>query len=672
LKKVASAAEARKNEAKKRSLHGVNEHFELNFDDASASAVVFQRAGIMNKVCIRSSITNDFGRLSHVKKISQKTDIEIMPYIINRMNIFTQIHALLTSAERQRAWVLFALMIMGMLLETLGIGLIVPAITLMMQDDLVARYPVMASILNFLGKSTQTELIVTAMLGLVGVYFVKNLFLAFLIWRQTQFSFDVQANLSQRLFACYLRQPYTFHLQRNSAQLLRNVTGEVSGFTAVLTSALMLFTEIMVLVGVAVLLLFVEPLGALIVVVVLGGAAWGFHRVTRERISYWGVERQLHDGLCIQHLQQGLGGVKDVKLFGRESDFLALFQAHNSKSARVSKLQATFQNFPRLMFELLAVTGLAILVLSMLIQGRDMMNIIPTLGLFAAAAFRLMPSINRVLSSVQSLRYRIPVVNTLYEELQLISPEPVSQQTHRVDVFKKELRLRAISYYYPASTLPALDGITISIKEGESVGLIGVSGSGKSTLVDLILGLLTPSAGVVEVDGHDIQQGLRQWQDQIGYVPQSIYLTDDTLRRNVAFGLPNEQIDDLAVQRAIKAAQLEEFVADLPEGLETVVGERGIRLSGGQRQRIGIARALYHDPAVLVLDEATSSLDGETESVVMEAVSALQGSKTIIVVAHRLSTVEKCDRLFRLERGKVVAEGTPGEILSFQNSDFSG
>lgn len=595
-----------------------------------------------------------------------------MSHSTHRMNIFTKSHALLTSAERRRALVLFALMIVGMLLETLGVGLVIPAITVMMQGDLVARYPVMASILSFLGKPSQTELIVTVMLGLVGVYLVKNLFLAFLFWRQTQFSFDVQANLSQRLFASYLRQPYTFHLQRNSAELLRNVTGEVSVFTAVLTSSLMLFTELMVLLGIAVLLLFVEPLGALIVAVVLGGSAWGFHRMTRERISRWGVERQLHDGLRIQHLQQGLGGAKDVKLLGRESEFLAQFKIHNVKSARVWKLQTTFQNFPRLMFELLAVTGLGILVLSMLVQGRDMTSIVPTLGLFAAAAFRLMPSINRVLSSVQALRYRLPVVNTLYEELKLFSPEPASQQTNRTEVFKNELRLSAISYYYPASTLPALDGITISIREGESVGLIGVSGSGKSTLVDLILGLLTPRAGLVEVDGHDIQQGMRQWQDQIGYVPQSIYLTDDTLRRNVAFGLPNEQIDDLAVQRAIKAAQLEEFIADLPEGLETVVGERGIRLSGGQRQRIGIARALYHDPAVLVLDEATSSLDGETEHVVMEAVTALQGSKTIIVVAHRLSTVEKCDRLFRLERGKVVAEGPPGEILSFQNVDFSG
>ena len=587
------------------------------------------------------------------------------------MTNFSKIRALLTPVERRGAMALLPLMMVGMLLETLGIGLIIPAITLMMQGDLVARYPAIASILGFLGKASQAELITAVMLGLVGVYLVKNIFLAFLIWRQTNFVFDVQANLSQRLFTTYLRQPYTFHLQRNSAQLFRNVTGEVSIFTEVMTSALMLFTELMVLVGIAILLFLVEPLGALIVVVMLGGTAWSFHRMTRERISRWGVERQLHDGLRIQHLQQGLGGAKDVKLLGRESDFLEQYHTHNIKSARARKLQSALQNFPRLMFEFLAVIGLAILVISMLNQGRDMTSIIPTLGLFAAAAFRLMPSVNRVLASVQALRYSLPVVDTLYEEIKLISPEPVSQQTSSPEIFKNELSLTNVTYQYPGATSEALDGISINIRKGESIGLIGSSGSGKSTLVDVILGLLAPSGGRVEVDGHDIQQDLRQWQDQIGYVPQSIYLTDDTLRRNVAFGLPNEQIDDLAVQRAIKAAQLEEFVSALSEGLETVVGERGVRLSGGQRQRIGVARALYHDPAVLVLDEATSALDGATERGVMEAVTALQGSKTIIVVAHRLSTVEHCDRLFRLEHGKVVDEGTLEKILSSQKSGFA-
>jgi ABC-type multidrug transport system fused ATPase/permease subunit len=299
----------------------------------------------------------------------------------------------------------------------------------------------------------------------------------------------------------------------------------------------------------------------------------------------------------------------------------------------------------------------------MLGRGVELTSIVPTLGLFAAAAFRLMPSVSRVLASVQAVRYAMPVINTLHEELKLAAPEPAIRTTDQGRRFYREIRLTDVAYSYPGADTPALHGLTLAIKKGESVGFIGSSGSGKSTLVDVILGLLPPSNGSVLVDGQDIQEQLRTWQDQIGYVPQSIYLTDDTLRRNVAFGIPDEHIDDAAVQRAIRDAQLEEFVGGLPNGVESIVGERGIRLSGGQRQRIGIARALYHDPSVLVMDEATSALDATTESGVMEAVTALRGSKTILIVAHRLTTVGQCDRIYRLESGTVVAEGVPAKML---------
>jgi len=377
----------------------------------------------------------------------------------------------------------------------------------------------------------------------------------------------------------------------------------------------------------------------------------------------WGKVRQHHEGLRIQHLQQGLGGAKDVKLLGREGDFLAQYHLHHAQSARVGELQSTLQQLPRLWLELLAVGGLALLVFVMLGRGVELTSIVPTLGLFAAAAFRLMPSVSRVLASVQAVRYAMPVINTLHEELKLAAPEPAIRTTDQGRRFYREIRLTDVAYSYPGADTPALHGLTLAIKKGESVGFIGSSGSGKSTLVDVILGLLPPSNGSVLVDGQDIQEQLRTWQDQIGYVPQSIYLTDDTLRRNVAFGIPDEHIDDAAVQRAIRDAQLEEFVGGLPNGVESIVGERGIRLSGGQRQRIGIARALYHDPSVLVMDEATSALDATTESGVMEAVTALRGSKTILIVAHRLTTVGQCDRIYRLESGTVVAEGVPAKML---------
>lgn len=573
-----------------------------------------------------------------------------------------KIWGLLPSAERRNAMVLLSLMIIGMLLETLGVGLVIPALALLTQSDLAHSYPALKPTLQALGNPSQKTLVIGGMLLLVGVYLIKALFLAFLAWRQTRFSFGVQIQLSQRLFTVYLRQPYTFHLQRNSAQLLRNVTGEVGTFTGAITSIQTILTECLVLLGIATLLLLVEPLGVLIVGLLFGGAAWGFHHSTRTHITRWGQVRLHHDGLRIQAVLQGLGGVKDVKLLGREGDFLAQHSMHSTQSARVGQFRATLQQLPRLWLELVAVAGMALLVLSMLAQERDIASVVPTLGLFAVAAFRLMPSVNRVLGAVQTLRYSLAPINTLYEELKLAEPGPT---VHNIDgtAFQHDICLIDINYTYPNSAAPILNSLSITIQKGESVGFIGPSGSGKSTLVDVILGLLPPSAGQVVVDGQDIQQNLRHWQNQIGYVPQSIYLTDDTLRRNVAFGIPNEQIDDAAIQRAIQAAQLDGFVASLPDGLETLVGERGIRLSGGQRQRIGIARALYHDPAVLVLDEATSSLDTATESDVMQAVTTLQGTKTIIMVAHRLSTVKQCDRLYQLGQGRVTVELSPSAML---------
>jgi len=588
------------------------------------------------------------------------------------MVTFAKFYNLHIFSERTSALVLLGLMLIGMILETLGVGLVVPTIALLMQDDIGARYPAIAPILEALGNPNQKTLVVGAMLGITGGYLVKNSFLGFLAWRQMRFAFRVQANVSQRLFATYLRQPYTFHLQRNSAQMIRNVIGEVSLFThKCLLPAMLLVTEALVMIGLVSLLLFIEPLGTVVAVSLLGFAAWTFHKSTRARIVRWGKERQDLEGLRIQHLQQGFGGAKDIRILGREDEFLAQFNTRNLRTARVAQYQATLSQLPRLWLELTAVMGLATLVLTMLAQGKELVSIMPTLGVFAAAAFRLLPSVNRVLGAVQSLRWGLPVINVLHEELKLEVPEPEITSDRDAAVFQQEARLVDVCYSYPGAVKPAVKGLSLTVKKGESVGIIGPSGSGKSTVVDLMLGLLTPDAGQMVVDGRDNQKDMRLWQDQIGYVPQSIYLTDDSLRRNVAFGVPENEIDDGAVRRAIEAAQLEQFVDGLSERYETFVGEHGIRLSGGQRQRIGIARALYHDPAILVLDEATSSLDTKTEREVMQAVTALQGNKTILIVAHRLSTVEKCDRLYRLDHGKVVEEGSPGEMLLSQSAAAS-
>jgi ABC-type multidrug transport system fused ATPase/permease subunit len=578
------------------------------------------------------------------------------------MSLIASLWRILTPAERRGAGVLSVLMLVGMLLEALGTGLIVPALDVMTSPDLSVTSPALVRWIPAVTRGTRPQLVITGMALLVVAYGVKAAFLAVLAFRQSRFAYGTQASLSERLFRGYLHQPWTFHLQRNSAQLLRNATTEVSNFTAVVQGAMTTAAEGSVVVGLAVLILAVEPLAALLVIANVALASWIFYRVTRARLLRWGETRLRHEGLRIQHLQQGLGGVKDVKVLGREDAFVAQYSEHNLATARATERQFTLQQLPRLWLEFLAIVGLALLVSVMLAQGRPIERLLPTLGLFGAAAFRLMPSAVRIMVAVQTMRFCRPVIHTLADEIALIDVPRSAEAAAAPLRFAAEIALAGVTFTYPGAAAPALRDVTLAIPRGASIGFVGGSGAGKSTLVDVILGLLTPQAGTIRADGVDIQTNLRGWQDQIGYVPQSIYLTDDSLRRNVAFGIPEAAIDEAAVRRAIAAAQLEGFVASLPHGLDTTVGERGVQLSGGQRQRIGIARALYHDPALLVLDEATSALDGATEHGVMEAVRALHGTKTVLIVAHRLSTIAHCDRLYRMAEGRIVEQGVPAAL----------
>lgn len=571
----------------------------------------------------------------------------------------------LTPAERRHAGVELVLSIFGMFLETLGIGMIIPAMVLLTRNNLASSYPALQPVLDFLGNPTQTQLIIGGMSALALVFIVKNTYLGFLVWSQNRFTYRVMTRLSETLFATYLRQPYVFHLRSNTAFLIRNSARDVTQLAqGGLRPMMILVTEFLMLFGIAILLFVAEPLGALAVILTIGPAAWAFQAFTRNRVTRWGLERREHDGQKSKHLMQGLSGVKDIKILGREAEFLQRYKMHNRAAATAAEVQATLMQLPRLGLELLAVLGLVVLVLTMLLRGRELATLLPILGVFAAAAFRILPSMNKILTAAQSIRFTIPVVKGLYPELQLVSV-PV-QPRQMIDAFRRDICVKQVTYSYADTPKPALVNLSLTIRKGETVGIIGPSGSGKSTAIDVLLGLLSPDDGQVLVDGKDIQENMRGWQDQIGYVPQSIYLTDDTLLNNVALGVSEKEIDHDAVDRALAASQLQEFVDSLPEGLDTVVGERGVRLSGGQRQRIGIARALYHDPTVLVLDEATSALDNATEREVMRAVTALHGTKTIVIIAHRLTTVESCDRLYVLRDGRVVTEGAPDVVLEQQ------
>jgi ATP-binding cassette, subfamily B, bacterial PglK len=579
------------------------------------------------------------------------------------MFFFSKLWKLIPEEQHLRFFLVIILMFIGMLIETLSVSLVIPAIAVLTQDDLLIQYPLMAPVLQYFDNPSDKQIVLLGLVALIGVYVIKALFLGVLAWKQMRFVYGVQAGLSYRLFSTYLRQPYAFHLQRNSAQLINNTVTEVNMFTqSVLISGMTLITESLVMIGIIALLMVIEPLGAMVITCLLGVLGFLFIRLTKKYLLHWGVMRQRFDESRIKHLQQGFGGVKDMKLLGREEEFLAQYKMHNDGSAHVSWKQKTVGQFPRLWLELLAVTAISMLVMIMISEGKDLDEILPVMALFAAAAFRLLPSANRILIAIQSVRYALPVIHTLsadiQEEIKTLSSEESSTFS-----FEKDLILDEVCFKYTNSGERILSKINMIIPRGSFIGIIGGSGAGKSTLVDLILGLLKPSSGSIKVDGIDIQKKLRCWQDSIGYVPQEIFLTDDTLRRNIAFGLRDDQIDEQAVSRAVSAAQLEQFVRGLSDGLDTNVGERGVRLSGGQRQRIGIARALYHNPAVLVLDEATSSLDCKTENGVMDSVSFLHGKKTIVIVAHRLSTVENCDFLFRLEKGEMVDQGESLGVL---------
>lgn len=581
------------------------------------------------------------------------------------INTFTKLWDLLTSTERRDAVVLLNLMFVGMVLETFGIGLVIPALTLMTQADFVQRYPVLLPAYEAMGRPSQRELVLIGVAALIAVYVIKTGFLSWLCWRQMQFVYKLQADLSNRLFAGYLGQEYEFHLLRNSAQLIRNAMGEVNLLTQNgVLQALILLSEALVIIGIFSLLVYVEPLGAMLAVSTLGLAGWAFYHYTRIPVLKWGERRQYHEGMRIQHLQQGLGGVKAVKLFGRESEFVERYRNHTDEAAEVGMRAHTLQLLPRLMLEFLAVVALGLLVLVLITKGRPLDMLLPTIGVFAAAAFRILPSVNRIVGALQVVRFTLPVVDTITAEMANIRPQisKVSSGPQKME-FRRALTLDRVSYRYPQANSMALQDVSLVIEVGTSVGFIGSSGAGKSTLIDVVLGLLSPSSGRVCVDGVDIAGDLNKWQGIVGYVPQSIYLTDDSLRRNIAFGVPDTEIDDDAVLRALRAAQLDQFVLEMPDGLATNVGERGVRLSGGQLQRIGIARALYHDPQVLVLDEATSALDAATEKGVMDAVKALHGRKTVLIVAHRLSTVRICDYVYRLDSGRIAESGPPSNVI---------
>jgi ABC-type multidrug transport system fused ATPase/permease subunit len=567
---------------------------------------------------------------------------------------------ILERKDKFRLSISLVLILIGTVMEMASLGLVIPVVQAVVSGDKRSEYGWLPERLQEVSYGSFVQLL---MLSLVVMFLLKNAFLLLSNYYQQRAQLSINNRVVQRLFETYLRQPYEFHLTNSSSMLVRNVQ-EYSG--AVVSNGvgpmLLLLTDVVTGVGLVAILFLVQPVSTAILIVVFAASSYWIIAVSRIRTKRWGAERVKHRGVLMETLLGGFGGVKEIKLFGRDREVVETHRSSLYQAARSTYLFSVLQSVPRAIFEVVAVGGIALLVVVATLGDGDLQDATLIIALFGVVAFRMLPSVNRIIQSVQQLSFGRAGIEGAVEGLSLTQQEVPVHRARPTDKFET-LQISNLKYSYPNTDALVTDLASLQIVAGESVGIIGASGSGKSTLVDLLIGILAPKSGVITVNGRDISADCRYWQDRIGYVPQHVYLMDTSIRRNVAFGLSEKEISNADVEKALRLANLWEFVHTLPAGLDTVVGERGVRLSGGQRQRLGIARALYGNPEVIVLDEATSALDADTEREIVESFREIAHDHTLIVVAHRTSTLAYCNRLIRLEAGRIVQEGTFAEVI---------
>ena len=569
-----------------------------------------------------------------------------------------------TGRERTLLGGVFVFAVVAAVFETIGVASILPFMAYVLDPTALDRYPVLPAILNAFGATTergQLLLIGSATAALVGL---GNAAAALNAIAQERFAARTSARLQSNLFRAYLRQPFAFHVHRDAASLMKVVLSDVRIIVReVLTPVLLGVSRLMIVLGILVLLVLQNPVVAVLVAIVCGASYAAVFAIVRERQHRQGEAFDRSNLERHRVSQEGLGGIKELQVLGRTDHAAHRFAdaAHRAVGAEASNRLTSV--LPRYILETVAFGGILLVTLALVANAsRSAQAVVPVLALYAFAGYRLMPALQQVFLCAVALRFHIPIVRGMHRDFELVAegerPEP-PRESKGARGFADVIRLHRVSFSYAGTRAPALRDVTLEIRRHESVGFVGRTGSGKTTLVDVLLGVYTPSSGVLTVDGVPLTPDrILDWQRHVGYVPQSIFLADASIAENIAFGLPPARINMDAVQRAAELAQADDFISELPGGFDTPVGERGVKLSGGQRQRIGIARALYHDPEVLVFDEATSALDGFTEDAVMDAIKRFRGARTVIIVAHRLATVEACDRIVLMERGRIVGEGT--------------
>jgi len=561
---------------------------------------------------------------------------------------FQKIRQILPKNQKNALLLLSGLLFIGMLFEILGLGILFPILTVLLDPKKMRIWLNEIAYFDF-SIYSYNEILIFCLVSIFVVYLSKTLFLVYLTYKQNIILENVVAHIQKRLYSKYLFQSYKNHLYKNLSQMMKDVQLESIYFKNFFRSMLTLIVELALVSSIILTILYLEPAGAISIGLIFGSLALLYFQVTKGKIKKWGDKRQSLDSYISKILMNSLSGIKEVKLLDKENFFLDRFTKNNSDKVKVASNHQTLTQISRFYLELITIVGMVSLILILISNGVNTSEIVTLLGVFVAAAFRMIPSINRIIAALQNLKYYTSSVEVINEELFNI---PLNKKDKPIPFeFTKKTTIENLDFSYKKKKI--LEGINLVIQKGETIGIIGESGSGKSTLVDLLNGLLKPTKGTIKVDDRNIEEFITSWQLSIGYVGQEIFLIDDTIRANIAFGIEEEKIDHNKINQVLKASQLSKFIRELENGVETRVGDRGIQLSGGQRQRIGIARALYHNPSVLIFDEATASLDDQTEKQVMRSIYNLKQNKTMIIIAHRISTLNQCDKIYEIKHGQI-------------------
>jgi len=574
--------------------------------------------------------------------------------------IYIKFSAVLSKRQKSRVIVLVFMILIGALLETLGVSMIYPLVESVMLPETFQDNAVIGWIYRLLGFNGVEQFVKFMLASLIFVFLFKNLYLLLLYYVQHSFITNSQYRISRDLLKVYLNRPYEFYLNASTGEIMRTVYSDSTGIFNLLLQCMQFITELMVALFLSIYLLLVDPVMTIVIGFLLVGITALATLFLKPRISKIGEESRQQQSRMYNTIMQSINSVKDVKVYAKEDAFLGIYKKYGKRYYNLARDHEVLSSVPRLAIEAISLSGILLYMLVMMQLGYEVKSMVPQLSAFAVAAVRLLPSASRINTYLANIAYYRPTLDYVYDNVELpknvdekAAEAPIVPHTRKLE-FSDCIRVEHLYYRYPNSEKYIFEDAGMTVPYGKSVGIMGMSGAGKTTVVDVMLGLLEAESGSVTCDGKNVLEDYAGWLANIGYIPQTINMVDDSIRANIAFGVDVEDIDDKRIWEVLEEAQLAEFVKSLPKGVDTVIGERGVRISGGQRQRIGIARALYHNPEILVLDEATSSLDNDTETAIMDAIESFHGRKTMLIIAHRLKTIEHCDIIYKVENGKIV------------------